>query len=244
MGRQIRIFDTIGQLAAYFSSFLELRIGSSPAGRDFSWVLPGGSTPERIFGEVASSCRDNIEWGRVRVFWGDERCVGPADSESNYRMARLSLLDHIPLKSSNVFRIHGEDDPEAEAARYSDCFATHVESEGGVPRADLVMLGIGDDGHTASVFPANAVLFQSEKLFEVSEHPVSKQKRITATGKVINNAKTVIILACGESKSEIVARVIGRENGWLSLPASLVEPLSGDLVWLLDRKSANKLKDH
>jgi 6-phosphogluconolactonase len=241
MGTRIEIFDTVDVLAQYFAALLAQRILETPAGRDFSWVLSGGSTPGTVFSEIASSCRNTIDWSRVNVFWGDERCVDPCDSESNYKMAREKLLTHVPIPSSNIFRIHGEADPAAEAARYSDLFGRHVTPYHGVPQADLIMLGLGEDGHTASIFPSNIELFSSDNLFDVAEHPETAQKRITATGKVINQAKLVVILATGESKAARVDQVINRSEGWDTLPASRVSPENGELIWLLDNKAAARL---
>jgi 6-phosphogluconolactonase len=241
MGTRTEIFDTVDVMAQYFAALLAEQILETPAGRRFSWVLSGGSTPATVFREIASSCRATIDWSRVNIFWGDERCVAPDDRESNYKMARESLLDHVPVPTSNIFRIHGEADPAAEAARYSDLFESHVKMHQGVPQADLIMLGLGEDGHTASIFPSNVELFNSDKLFEVAEHPETAQKRITATGRIINHAKLVVILATGESKAARVAQVINRIQGRDILPASLVSPENGQLLWLLDQKSAERL---
>ena len=238
MGKQVKIFDSVDELAQNFGLLLANRIAETPAGRHFSWVLSGGSTPKLVFGKIVSSFRDSIEWKKVIIFWGDERCVGPDDGESNFKMARENLLDHIPIPASNIFRIYGEADPAAEAMRYAEQFRRHVSLFHGIPQADLMMLGLGDDGHTASIFPSHIELFGSDKLFEPAEHPETGQKRITATGKVINQAKRVVILATGESKAAMVARIINRLEGWDRLPASLVSSGNGTLIWLLDQRSA------
>jgi 6-phosphogluconolactonase len=241
MGNRAEIFDSVESLAQYFAALLAQRILETPADRYFSWVLSGGSTPGTVFSEIASSCRDTTDWSRVNVFWGDERCVGPDDRESNYKMARENLLEHVPIPSSGIFRIHGEANPAAEAARYSKLFGRHVPMYHGVPQADLIMLGLGEDGHTASIFPSNIELFSSEKLFEVAEQPDTAQKRITATGRIINQAKLVVILATGESKAARVSQVINRLHGCDILPASRVSPENGALIWLLDHKAATRL---
>ena len=241
MGTTIKIFETAEDSAQYFASLLSLRIRQTPCDQRFSWVLSGGTTPATIYSEIAKGpCI--IPWSRVRIFWGDERCAGPGDDESNYKMAFENLLDHLSIHESNIFRIRGEEPPLAEAERYAGLFARYVHNEGGVPRPDLVMLGLGQDGHTASVFPANIDLFASDKLFVPSDHPDTKQKRITATGKVINNARTVVMIANGESKASVAARVLNHLPGWDKLPAARVHPEGGELIWLLDRKAAGRLR--
>jgi 6-phosphogluconolactonase len=242
MTAEVKIFNTTEELGSWFASMLEIRISESPADRSFSWMLSGGSTPIAIFKKVAASVTDPSIWSRVKLFWCDERCVDPGNSESNYKMAMENLIIHVPVQANNIFRIRGEDSPAAEAVRYSDQFTRHVHQFQGIPVVDLVMLGMGEDGHTASVFPGNIELFYSEKLFEPSEHPVTKQMRITATGSIINRAKLVVILATGEAKAAITAQVINKSDGWEKLPAGRVHPENGELLWLLDQKSAYKLK--
>jgi len=241
MRDQVKIFDTLEELASYFALLLESRIRNKNNDQAFSWMLSGGTTPKSIFKKIAANYKNSIDWNKVKIFWGDERCVSPADDESNYRMARENLLDDIPIPPANVFRIHGESEPEFEARRYSTLFSRHVTADEGIPQADLIMLGLGEDGHTASIFPANIGLFGSNKLFEPSENPLTKQKRITATGKVINNARTVIFLVSGESKAKMLVRIIERKVGWQKLPASLVHPVNGEPLWLLDELAAKQL---
>jgi 6-phosphogluconolactonase len=205
-------------------------------GRTFSWFLAGGSTPVPVFRRVVLKFRTGIEWNRVRIFWGDERCVGPEEDESNYRIAKENLLEHLPIPPSNIFRIFGENDPVKEAIRYSEV----VELNAGW-QSDLIMLGLGADGHTASMFPQSLHLLNSSKLFEATEHPVTGQKRITATGTFINRAKTVIMIATGESKASRAAQVIDRLDGSDHLPAAFIQPYNGKLIWFLDKKASIKI---
>jgi len=157
-------------------------------------------------------------------------------------MARETLLKHIPIPAGNIFKIQGEADPVSEAARYSEVVSHYVNPNKGIPQFDLMMLGLGEDGHTASIFPENIHLFCSDKLFEPAEHPYTKQNRITATGKIINHAKSVVIIATGKSKASKVAQVINQRRGWDRLPVSLVHPENGELLWLLDQQSAFNIK--
>jgi len=243
MKTSVKIFDTVEELAEYFATLLILHIRETPDDREFSWVLSGGTTPKLVFRKIASNFRDFIPWNKVNIFWGDERCVDPEDDDSNFKMAKESLLDHVPIPPSNYFRIQFEADPATEAGRYAELFRKQVKLYQGIPRADLLMLGLGEDGHTASIFPENLQLFNSDKLFEPTEHPDTRQKRITATGKVINRAKLVVMLVTGEAKASRVAQIINRLKGWDQLPAARVRPENGELIWLLDQKTAFKLKN-
>jgi len=233
----VKIFDSLGELSGFFVGQLAMRIREVPAGGSFSWMLSGGSTPGEILRHVGNNLRDAFDWRRVKIFWGDERCVGPEDGQSNYKMARENLLDLVPIPPSNIYRIHGESDPVTEAARYSEEWKQHAGHGDGIPEPDLLMLGLGEDGHTASIFPGNIHLFHTDKLFEPAEHPVTKQRRITATGRLINSSKTVILIATGNGKASITAQVLNRLDGWDRLPAALVRPENGQLLWLLDREA-------
>jgi 6-phosphogluconolactonase len=241
MENAIRIFKSIDELSQFFARKLAARIQETPAGYFFSMALSGGSTPRLVFAYLASNFRDHIDWQKILVFWGDERCVAPESDESNFRMAKESLLDHVPIPANNIFRIRGEADPSVESDRYAEAVLQYVPSHHNIPRFDFIMLGLGEDGHTASIFPGNTHLFSSDKLFEVAENPHTKQKRITATGKLINQAKYIVFLVTGESKAEMVARVIERKDRWEKLPASMVHPENGELLWLLDNQAASKL---
>ena len=240
MEKSINIFKNIDELSTFFARQLIKRIQDIPEAQFFSMVLSGGSTPRAVFQSLALNFSNQIAWEKILLFWGDERCVAPENKESNYRMARESLLDQVPIPANNIFRIKGEADPSYEVDRYADVVYQHVSSRNNIPQFNFMMLGLGDDGHTASIFPGNLHLFSSDKLFEVAEHPQTKQKRITATGKLINQTLAVAFLVTGESKSAMVATVLDRKEEWEKLPASLVHPKNGELFWLLDDKAASK----
>ena len=243
MEKSINIFKNIDELSNFFAQQLIKRIQNIPEGQFFSMALSGGSTPKAVFQYLAFNFRNQIAWEKILIFWGDERCVAPENEESNYRMAKESLLDQVPIPANNIFRIRGEANPSYEADRYAKVVHQHVSSQNNIPQLDFMMLGLGDDGHTASIFPGNLHLFSSDKLFEVAEHPQTKQKRITATGKLINQALTVAFLATGESKSAMVSTALDRKKEWEKLPASLVHPENGELLWLLDEKAASKTQN-
>lgn len=241
METTIKVFSSMDELSQYFGELLRQQIDELPEGETFSMALSGGSTPKAVFRFLAEHFKEQIPWKRVQLFWGDERCVPPDDKESNYRMAKESLLSHIPIPESSVFRIKGENDPQEEALDYKKVVEQNVSMMEVMPVFDLFMLGMGDDGHTASVFPDHPELFHSDKLFEVAMHPETGQQRITATGKLINHARRVVFLVTGEAKASVLAKILIKTGDWEMLPASMVHPHHGELYWLLDEGAASKL---
>jgi 6-phosphogluconolactonase len=243
MKTSIEIFKDVEELSDFFGQKLVRGVQAKPEGHFLSVALSGGSTPRKVFEYLALHFKNSIDWQRVLVFWSDERCVRPESDESNYRMATESLLSHVPLPAEQIFRIWGESDPSSEAKRYADVIREHVPVFENIPQFDFVMLGLGDDGHTVSVFPDNLALFNSKNLCEVAVHPLTKQRRITFAGNIINQALTAAFFVTGESKAEMVARIIEQKEGWEKLPASMVHPEIGELLWLLDEKAALNLKN-
>lgn len=240
--RSVHVFESVEKLAAFFTDNLKKEMASLKAGHYFSMMLSGGSTPTAVF-EYLSRNQESIQWQRLQLFWGDERCVPPDQDESNFKMAKNSLLDRVPIPSDNIFRIKGESDPETEAVRYAETIRDRIPSVKNVPCLDLVMLGMGDDGHTASLFPNDTKNLISERLFEVASHPISGQRRITATLELINNAKTIIFLVTGSSKATMLASILEKKEGWEQFPASLVEAHNGNIFWLADKAAASKVDD-
>ena len=238
----VKIFPAITLISQYISNMINEGIASSGHGDYFSIALSGGSTPREVYSYLATLKDKPLDWQKVRLFWGDERCVGPDSPESNYRMVKESLLDHIDITDSNVVRIKGEKDPSSEAARYAETVKFLLPHENNTPRFDLVMLGLGEDGHTASIFPEHIRFFQTNELFVATRNPYNGQQRITATGKLINQAKTVVFIVAGSSKAKIAANVIENKARAKKYPASLVHPVSGKLIWLLDEEAAGGLE--
>lgn len=216
------------------------------AGR-FTVALSGGSTPRALFGLLAASpYRDQVDWSRVHVAWGDERCVPPNHKESNYLLAREQLLDRVGIPATQVHRIPAElPDREAAARAYEATlralFGNDVTPEG-FPRFDLVHLGVGIEGHTASLFPGNAALFERSRLVVASYVEQVGAFRITVTLPVLNSARAVLFMAAGADKAAILREV--REHGPESgqLPAAMVRPVAGQLIWLVDRAAAAHLE--
>jgi len=207
---KIIISADVEELASRFARILKDDVNNSA--NFFNLVLSGGSTPKAVFDFIAENYKSKIDWNKIRFFWGDERCVPPNNKESNYLMTYEHLFSKLEIPEKNIFRIEGENNPELEAQRYSNVILKNVPKVNSIPSFDLIMLGLGEDGHTASIFPDNLELINKENICEVTEHPTSRQKRITLTGKVINNSRKVIYLITGNSKNKIVDTIISRKS--------------------------------
>ncbi len=206
---------------------------------NFFLALSGGSTPKIWFDYLAEKHSQDIPWNRIQLFWGDERCVPPDDPESNFGMTKKHLLEKIKIPEENIHRIHGEIDPVSAAEQYEKEL---YETLGENPVFDLIILGMGDDGHTASIFPHEINLWDSEKLCAVATHPISGQKRVSFTGKLINNASAVTFLVTGENKAERLKEIIDEEPNAVYYPASLVKPTIGTLHWFFDKEAAKLIE--
>jgi len=205
--------------------------------RQFHIAISGGRTPKVLFDYIASAYQDPKHWNHTHFYWVDERCVPHDHPLSNYRLINEALLRYLTLPYANVHRMMGEKEPYDEAARYERDLQDTVPLKDGLPCFDLILLGIGEDGHTASIFPDQMKLFHSEKLCEVGIHPETRNLRITMTGKVINNAKHVYFLVTGKEKSVILAKLFNK-NEREQYPAGLVSPTHGTLEWFLDDAAA------
>lgn len=242
MDPSVRIFRTPYELAEKIAGeMVQMIKNAAEQSLPVTVSLSGGSTPELLFSILGDHFSGSAPWEFVHFFWGDERCVPPVSPDSNFGMAFRTLFKKIHIPQENIHRIYGEHNPLKEALRYSDLISQFTRNRDGFPVFDLILLGIGDDGHTASVFPDRTELFHSEKICEVSVHPVSHQKRITITGRVINNAENVRFLVTGKNKAEIIKKIIKKETAVLNLPASLVVPVNGSLEWILDAEAGSLL---
>jgi len=235
---EVKVYQNKVKVAEEFSKYF---IEKSTTGQPFHVALSGGSTPKIVFDVLADEFSNDVDWSAIHLYWGDERCVAPDDEESNYRMTVEHLISKVNIPEENIHRIKGEDDPKSEAKRYGNLLDEQLPHELGLPQFDMVILGMGDDGHTASIFPHELKLWVSPDNCEVAIHPESGQRRVSITGRIINNAKTVAFLVTGESKAEKVKIIVGREEGYLEYPASHVAPKTKDLVWFLDAAAAEQL---
>jgi 6-phosphogluconolactonase len=208
------------------------------SGNPYYMMLSGGSTPKVLFEALAAQVDNGVSWDHVHFFWGDERCVPHDHPDSNYLMTRLTLLDRIPIPQTNIHRIMGENNPEEEAERYASEIEKVRSKQNGKPAFDLIMLGMGDDGHTASIFPHQMQLLNSERYCEVATHPVSGQTRITVTPVILNNARKTVFLVTGASKADVLNEIFEKKGNYQSYPAEYIKPINGKLFWLLDAAAA------
>jgi len=205
-------------------------------------AISGGSTPKAAFHLLADPqqrWRTAMRWADLHLYWVDERCVPPDDAESNYRMTRESLLAHVPLPAGQVHRMEGELEPEVAAARYESELRNSFRLEGAEsPRFDLMALGMGDDGHTASLFPHTAAIHEMSRLVTANHVPQKDTWRITLTWPVINHARSVFFLIAGGDKAERVHEVFIGPRDPERLPSQLIWPSSGILTLFLDKAAA------
>lgn len=204
-------------------------------------ALNGGSTPAILFDILSTHYHDKINWSKFHFWWGDERCVPPDDEESNFLMTKEHLLDKIDVPEEQIHRIKGEAYPQLEAVRYGEEIYKSLPPINGLPSFNLVLLGMGDDGHTASIFPNQMDLMSVKDICAVATHPVSGQKRITLSGPVINHARAVYFMITGKSKAKRLSEIVGQSTGYMSYPAARVHAVNGSLNWFLDEAAASEL---
>ncbi len=210
----------------------------------FTIALSGGSTPKNLFNLLATNARTVFPWDRTYFFWSDERHVPPTDPESNYRMAEEIMLSKIPVNAGNVFRIAAENpDAAAVAEAYEQTLRKFFQLQPGqVPVFDLILLGMGPDGHTASLFPNTAGLQEKTRLVIANWVDKLKTNRLTMTLPVLNSARTVAFLASGTDKAQVLRTVLEEDAPPEQYPAKLVRPSDGRLMWFVDRAAASQLK--
>jgi 6-phosphogluconolactonase len=211
--------------------------------------LSGGSTPRSVYERLAAEpCASSVDWSRVHILWGDERCVPPDHESSNYRMAREALLDHVPVPLAHVHRIRGEDDPAEAAMAYERVLRAVLRTPIGPPRTapasrlDLVLLGLGSDGHTASLFPGSASLQVHGRWVVADYVRAVSMWRVSLTAIVINAAAEVAFVVSGDAKAAIVRQVLEGPAQPHELPAQLIAPAGGHLLWFLDTPAAADLR--
>jgi 6-phosphogluconolactonase len=215
--------------------------------RDFFTIaLSGGSTPRLLYALLATdaSLRDELDWGKIHFLWGDERCVPPDHPESNYRMAHEAMLSKVPVPAANIHRVRAED-PDAHKA--AGAYEQEVRllfklGAGEIPRLDCVLLGMGPDGHTASLFPGTTVLSEKERLVVANWIEKFQTHRITMTAPVLNNAHSIMFLVAGDEKAETLREVLQGARQPEQYPSQLIQPAHGKLLWLIDKAAARLLK--
>ena len=240
MSPTIHIFESPEATARAVAELMVVRANEKfKQSLPFNVALSGGNTPKLLFQILADEYVDKMPWHILRLFWVDERCVPPTHAESNFGMTYENLLKNVPIHDANIFRMTGEADPQKEAERYAALLEAQLPMVNGLPKFDLVLLGMGDDGHTASIFPNNLNMLQYESTVAVAIHPTSGQKRITLTGNIINAAANVVFLITGLSKSPVLRQIIQHESGFEQYPASYIQP--GTVAFYLDKAAASEL---
>ena len=244
---EIRVLEGLQQLGrAAALEFLRRARGSVREKGLFSAALSGGSTPRSLYSLLAndSSFRAEVPWEKTHFFWGDERHVPPEHPESNYRMAEEALLSKVPIPPENIHRIEAENaDAQAAAEDYEAALRTFFRLKAGeFPRFDLVLMGMGADGHTASLFPGTEALRERNRLVVANWVATVQSHRITMTLPLLNRAAMVLFLVSGEEKAETLRRVLAGEERQNPLPAQLIRPTHGRLLWLVDRGAGRLLE--
>jgi 6-phosphogluconolactonase len=216
---------------------VELSEAAIETGGRFSIALSGGSTPKALYQLLASSqYQPQIDWPNVDVFFGDERCVPPDHADSNYRMAREAMLSKVPIPGDNIYRMRGEaPDPNEAAREYGQMLKEKFGNDGG---PDLILLGMGPDGHTASLFPNTKALSETKHRVVANQVPKLNAWRLTMTAPFINRAHHVMFLVNGEEKSAVLAQVLEGARDPERFPSQLIQPTRGNLTWLLDAAAA------
>lgn len=241
---EIRILTAPQELFAAAAEEVVRAANQAVASRErFTIALSGGSTPKGLFNLLATNAKSTLPWDRIFFFWGDERHVPPTSSDSNYRMAHEAMLRKAPVPPENVFRIPAEN-PDARAA--AEAYGQTLQKFFGIaagqfPRFDLILLGLGPDGHTASLFPNTAALQENSKLVVANWVEKFKTYRITFTLPVLNAAHSVAFLVSGTDKADAVHAVFESDAAGDQFPAKLVHPDNGQLIWFMDRAAASGL---
>ena len=242
----IEVLPDVAAVALRGADLFALAAQEAAAARPaFTAALSGGHAPRPLYALLArQQFTQKIPWRRVHLYWGDERCVPPESKDSNYGMARDAFISRVPIPDDNVHRMRGEDDPDEAAASYERLLsqppALPSTSKADLPVIDFVFLGIGPDGHTASLFPHSPALAVEDRLVVVNEGE-GTGKRLTVTYPVINAARHVLFVVTGAAKAGIVAEVIEGLRAPEAVPAQGVAPVHGSVTWLLDEAAASEL---
>ncbi len=240
--REIVVCCDLGELSQRAAEVFGQAADAAIADRGrFTVALSGGTTPKPAYALLASDFRDRVRWPNVQCFWSDERCVPPDHPESNFRMANEALLSRVDIPAASVHRMKGEDPDPARAAQEYDRELRNYFNTEAPPQFDMLMLGMGPDGHTASLFPGTAALRETRAFAAANYVEKFRGYRLTLTLPVLNAARRVVFLVAGSDKAAALARVLGEQTG-APLPASLVQPKQGTTLWLVDTAAAALLK--
>jgi 6-phosphogluconolactonase len=235
--------DPAAVAAAAAAAVAEIATAVASSSDRFMMVLSGGQTPRPVYATLAQNYRESLPWPKIHLFWGDDRFVPPDDPSSNYRLVRETLLDHVAIQQINVHPMPVFFQDPAEAAAEYEATMKAYFANASWPRFDLMLLGLGADGHTASLFPhAPALQEQKRWVMAVRNEQVSPPQRLTMTLPVINHAARLHFIVTGADKADVVAKVIDRTAEPASCPAVGVQPENGEVVWWLDEAAASRLQ--
>jgi 6-phosphogluconolactonase len=242
MNPDVRVFQDLEFLSrAAARVFLDQARRSIEDRGRFLVALNGGSTPEHLFQLLAAGKPGEIEWERTHVFWGDERCVPPAESGSNYGQAQELLLRHVNIPDGNIHRVQGELGPVEAAEDYVRVLGQFASPAFEWPRFDLVLLGMGEDGHTASLFPGSPLAASGPVIPVTAHYQDRPAKRVTLSPPVFNSARLIVFMAVGADKAPTLGRVLTGPRRPELYPAQRIEPKDGNLIWLVDKAAASQL---
>jgi 6-phosphogluconolactonase len=242
MKPEIRIFKDIENLSHAAAGLFTKQAAESITARGrFLAALNGGNTPMRLFQLLATDFHDQVDWSKVHLFWGDERCVAPEDAGSSYGLARAVLLSHVPIPDSNIHRIKGELGPVVASKEYSLVLKELSSPPLEWPSFDLVYLGMGEDGHTASLFPGSPVDADDAVIPATAQYQDRPAERVTLTPVVLNSARMIVFMATGKKKSPVLAEVLSDRYNPALYPVQRIKPNDGQLIWLVDEEAAGNL---
>ena len=242
MKSDLRIFKDLEQLSRHAAELFVEQAAQAIRKRDRVLVaLNGGNTPGRLFQLLAADYRDKVDWSKTHAFWGDERCVPATDPGSSYGQAKEIFLQHVTIPEDQVHRVQGELAPASAAAAYAQTLKLFAEDHLDFPRFDLVYLGMGEDGHTASLFPGSPVDVTESVIPVTANYQDRPANRVTMTPLVFNQARTVVFMATGEKKANTLAEVLSDRYNPELYPAQRIDPKDGELIWLVDEDAASKL---
>lgn len=241
MTQEIEIFpDTASLVDAAAELIVRLAHKVIGDGRRFSLVLAGGSTPKALYEQLASGVyQERLAWSQIDIFFGDERCVPADDPQSNFRMVNEAMLKYVPIPKVNIYAIEGDVEPHEAAQKYEDKVRAYFGD--GEPRFDLVLLGMGEDGHTASLFPMTAAIHEQKQWVVAQYVEKLSDWRVTLTPVILNNAAHTVFFVAGETKAEALKAVLQGEKQVDSLPSQVIQPKDGNLSWYVDRAAASLL---
>ena len=245
MKPEIRIFKNMEELSRNAAEiFIEQASRSIDERGRFLVALNGGSTPGRLFHMLGTDYRDKVDWSQTHIFWGDERLVPTKDPESSYGQARNLFLRHVAIPEENVHPINGMLEPRSAAVKYANTLKQFAEPPLEFPCFDLVYLGMGEDGHTASLFPSSPLDVSDPAIPVVAQYQDRPARRVTLTPLVFNRARIIAFMATGEKKAITLAEVLSDRYNPELYPVQRIEPKDGKVIWLIDEDAASRLPAH